>query len=92
VIPAKIVEDRVGEICHHGAIGVRSDELHEFLWVFYRQRPEQHDIHEAEEGGIGSDAQSQRKDRHRTERRRSRQRADCIAQVLPKRLEGGERP
>ena len=50
------------------------------------------DVHQAEEGGIGSDAQRQRKDRHHTERRRSRQRAGCIAQVLPERFESGERP
>ena len=89
---AKVLEDRVGEVGHHGAIGRRSHELHQLLRILYRQRPKQHDIHHAEQGGIGSDAQSERNHRHDTEHRRFRQRAGGVTQVLPEGFEGGEGP
>ena len=42
------------------AVGVPPDELDEFLRVLYRQRSKQHDIHHAEHGGVGANAQRQR--------------------------------
>jgi len=72
VVPTKILEDRVGQIRHHAAVWGRSDELHELLRIVYRQRAEQHGIHHAEEGGIGSNAQRERKDGHGAKYRCSR--------------------
>ena len=81
-ILAKILKDGVRKIRHGGAIGAHAGELHEVLRILYRQCPEQHDIHQAKEGRIGADAESERKHRDSAEARRPRQRADCITQIL----------
>jgi hypothetical protein len=59
-VAVEVLEDRVGEIRHLGAVGRRSHELHQLLRIVHRQRPQQHDVHHAEQGGIGSDSQSER--------------------------------
>lgn len=38
MVPTKTLEDWVEQIRHHAAVGVRSDELHGFLRILYRQK------------------------------------------------------
>ena len=47
-----------------------------------RQRPQQHGVDDAEDRGVGADAERQREDRHRGEARIARERAGAETQIL----------
>ena len=59
-----MLKHRKGEVGHHGPVRVTTDEFDELLRTPHRQRPEQHDICNAEHGGVGANAQREGNYRH----------------------------
>jgi hypothetical protein len=55
-------------------------------WILYRQRPEEHRVHEGEDGGGGSDAERESEDSGEGEARRSPQLPQCMFQVSQQRV------
>ncbi len=58
-------------------------QIHQALWIAYRQRFEQHCIHHTEHRGIGADSQRQRQDRSDRKPRTLQQRTQAEAQIAP---------
>jgi len=48
-----------------------------------RESAEEDGVYEAENGDVGTEAESQRQDGHRGKHRRTAEESDCVAQVLP---------
>jgi hypothetical protein len=69
----RLIEGRPAAPDHHGAVGVAP-----------RQRPEQHGVHHAENGGIGADAERQRQHRNAGKTGVAAEGARAEAQVLQK--------
>jgi hypothetical protein len=61
------------------------------IGVRERQRLEQHGADDAEDGGVGADAESKGEERGPGERRRVAQRADGVSQVLQQLIDSAHR-
>ncbi len=57
-------------------------DLHKLFRMIVRQRPQQHAIHNAEDGGGGADAKRKSEDRNQAETGVPEQHANAIAQIL----------
>jgi hypothetical protein len=62
--------------------GLVKEDSYQTIGIAVGQRAQQHGIHDAENGGVGSHAQSQRQDSHDRERGLLDQHAQTIANIL----------
>ncbi len=67
-------------------------ERHDAIRIGDGERTEQQRVHDAEDGGVGADAQGKRRDGDGGEGGRAPQRAHGVAHVLRERLNQGPRP
>ncbi len=73
------VRPRVAAVVRPAAV-----EQHQFLRVLDWQQLENDLVDEGEDGGVGADAEGERKQGHRREERRLAERTNSVAEVLPK--------
>ena len=66
---------------------IRLEDPDQFVGILVGQRPEQHRADDAEDRGAGADADGERGDRNRRERRVFAQRAESVADVLQRGLD-----
>ena len=71
------------------AEGAGAVELHQLARILDRQQPQQHLIHQREDGGVGADPQRQRQHDDDREGGRAGQRADGVAEILDQRRHVG---
>ena len=78
-----VVVHAAGQAVDHARLILRSPmENHQLLRILYRQISQQNRIHEAEDGGVGADAERERNGRDRGEQRIRSHGPQAIAQVL----------
>ena len=81
ILVAEIDEVRIGEAGIAAAM-VHFPDCHQAIWLRIRQRPQQHAVHDAEDGGRRADAQRQRQDHGGAESEALPQPASRVSQVL----------
>ena len=68
------------------AHGVELFVLHQSIWLFKWQRPQQHCVDDAKNGGVRANSQRQRQNRYAAEPRIFCQHSQTVSEVLPERL------
>ena len=68
------------------------EEPHEPIGLVERQRPQQHRVDDAEDGGVGADAEREDRDHGDGERRRAEQDPEGVAEVGKQRAHDGVTP
>jgi hypothetical protein len=86
------VQDRREADVRGNAFRIAIADGDEPLGRFVRQRPQQNSIDDAEDSGVGADAERERDEHSRGEPRRVAQHADAVAQVLAERIQHRKTP
>ncbi len=81
-----------GQVRHPGCARGGVPDRDQAVWLRVGQRPEKHAVDDAEDGGVGADADGQRQEDHGGERRRPAKRAHAVPQVAPHVIEPGQAP
>ena len=65
------------------------EQPHEPIRLLERQRPQQHGVDDAEDGGVGADAEREHGDDRERERRGAEQDPEGVAEIGKERAHGG---
>ena len=80
VLPGEVVQARVA--------GVEGEQFDELLWRSHGERAKHQRVDEAEDGGVGADAEREREDGHGRETGSPAHHPEGVPGVLPERFHG----